>query len=544
MEESKVTKEIQQIQESINEFKTFIDEKSQNHLMDAFKASARVATKLVEAYEKIEKPVVSEKVEVINEFDIELPDFVPDHRTEMLSESFEEVLGVKKVVVEESAPNKKDNTVDQVIIDLKQIKEHSEKLSVHASKNLLDESEAKDFLKKARQYMGDAMSMIDESKDPKDVDAAIGRKKYGKEKFAKIAATGRKKHESIDEAIQSGQVFNKDNKFFVKDQKTGGYYELHDQNKARDIEGAMIDFEVGADGKAQLKESLKDIDHEDPKNHKEMHRRVGVIQKELGLSHPDKDQITKMTRTASLSHKNDKDMVAMAKNVLDLNEAAVYGAPKMSLKYKNFMKLIRKDGHNNPILVTQDEIRRIAKENKVRLSDDEVMDIEVLVHDHLKESIGESIVGEAKLDSEAILGAIDAIKKIADDDKELNDDQRELISNQLEIIHEMVKAHDEQDLEGSVLNAKVIKLCAEQIEALVKESSKELMGKVDEELDKIVAAVAAHEALMKEMGIEEPKGEPEVSPEEAPEEKPEELKDEPKEESKAKINVNKEEVSI
>jgi len=613
LEESKVTKEIQQIQESINEFKTFIDEKSQNHLADAFRSSVRVSTKLIEAYEKIEKPVVVESVEIVNEFDIKLPDFIYDHRTEVLSESFEDVLGVKKVVVEDKAPNKKDNTIDQVIVDLKQIKEHSEKLVVHASKGLLDEVEAKDFLKKARQYMSDAMNMISitEDKDIVENTEVVSQKEFeggfsvnmivdGKHIHAEMKPSGwvwallshddkmptygksweeetlaprevRKDIESFKdfvegmakklikrgkadksnftnrgEDVQSGQVFKKENKFMVKNQKTGGYYEIHDQNKARDLDGAMIDFEVDHDGKAKITEDkkktkkihyydikwetdgekvnlpneefvimdkdydpetdgadllsdkygylvqgffckevrdeigeakLKELNPSDEKNHKEMNRRVKMIQDKLNLKNPSKDEIKMLTRTAELDHSSEKAMIDHAKVILQ--NAGV--------------------------------------------------------------TIVESVVDEAKLDSEAIIGAIDAIKKVVDEDKGLNDDQKELVSNQLEIIHEMVKSHEEQEVKTSILNAKVINFCAEQIEAIVKESSKDLIGKVDEELDKIVAAVAAHEALMKDADVKE---EPKDSSEEKPEEKPKEKPEETKEESKVKIDVNKEEVVL
>lgn len=58
----------------------------------------------------------------------------------------------------------------------------------------------------------------------------------------------------IKEDAQSGEVFIKDNNAYVKNQKTGGYYLLKDQNKGKPLAGAMVDFSVGSDGSADVSE--------------------------------------------------------------------------------------------------------------------------------------------------------------------------------------------------------------------------------------------------------------------------------------------------
>jgi len=622
MEES-VSEEIKQIQESINEFKTFIDEKSQNHLADAFKSSARVAAKLTEAYEKIEKPnVVVEEVKEVNEFDIELPDFVLDHKTEMLSESFEEVLGIKRVVTEEAAPNKKDNTVEQVIADLKQIKEHSEKLSKHAEKNLLDEVEAKDFLKKAREYMTQAMGMI--SEDVSESADVVSQKEFeggfsinmivnGKHIHAEMKPSGwvwallahddkmpvygksweektlapreaRKDIESFkdfveglaknlikrgkadksnftnrDEDAQSGQVFKKDNKFMVKNQKTGGYYEIHDQNKARDLEGAMIDFEVGSDGKAQMKEDKKkkSIDQEDMKK----------LAEKTGLTFDGGDDNRLFPSgmfSVDVSKMSKKEYAEMEKAI---NSAEAKGEGFEVYAWNDvsgyeYWKSQGESGDFNYIMVTAaildpkkaDPKKLMSAMHKVA---DELEKFDN-VNDHginiFESSFGknkkhifskkmyESIVDEAKLEADKIKEAVDNIGKIVAE-SELSEEDKKIADAQLTIILKVVESHEESEDKG-YLNAGVIKVCAEQIEEVVRKGSKDLIEKVDEELDKIVAAIAAHEALMKEMGVEEKPEEPEEEPKDEPKEEPKEEQPEKEESKSGKINVNKQEVVL
>ena len=74
----------------------------------------------------------------------------------MLTEDFQETLGLKKKVVESTEAS----FIKNVIADLIQLKEQSEKLA--SMSGSLDEAEAKEFLDKSKAYLGKAMEMISE----------------------------------------------------------------------------------------------------------------------------------------------------------------------------------------------------------------------------------------------------------------------------------------------------------------------------------------------------------------------------------------------
>lgn len=55
----------------------------------------------------------------------------------------------------------------------------------------------------------------------------------------------------------------------------------------------------------------------------------------------------------------------------------------MNKKYNKIFTLIKKDGHSNPQFVTYSEIKRIANLNKIKLTENEILDLVELVWDNL-----------------------------------------------------------------------------------------------------------------------------------------------------------------
>ena len=165
-------KRIANLRESINEFEKALEPSAGTYFVEAFKVSMRVAKNLEEAYQKVvDASKVEPKVEAVDEFNIPLPGFTADElRDDNLSEDFSELLGVKKTKtqVEEAkdrSPKSDLEAAKMVVEDLKALQEQSKKLAVSAEKGLLDESEAKNFLKKTQKYLDEALEAISEDDD-------------------------------------------------------------------------------------------------------------------------------------------------------------------------------------------------------------------------------------------------------------------------------------------------------------------------------------------------------------------------------------------
>jgi len=168
-------KRIANLRESINEFEKALEPTSGAIYIEAFKTSVRVAKNLVEAYQKIvDAAPVKQIEESVDDFNIPLPGFEHNEmRDDNLSEDFSELLGVKKpkTIVEEAKVReaKSDTEAAKLVIeDLKSLQEQSAKLATAASKGLLDEAEAKNFLRKTQKYLDGAIDALTEDEDEDD----------------------------------------------------------------------------------------------------------------------------------------------------------------------------------------------------------------------------------------------------------------------------------------------------------------------------------------------------------------------------------------
>ena len=311
----------------------------------------------------------------------------------------------------------------------------------------------------------------------------------------------------VVEDAQSGTVFSKDNKFFVKNAKTGGYYELHDQSKGHTLQGSMIDFEVGSDSKAQLKEAKSK-------------KQKWIILDWAGndsfhgktfKSFDDADDfLTMWIEKKYPKTKNDEDAFVEERGEFQIVEKPVEESVMGEAK--------RKSDKKTQYQLCYDELERLTIG---RESDDDTLkaadeDFDKFLSGKLSrdrirywarqrlaflqmddEQIEESVMGEAELEASKIKAAVDTIGELITA-SDLSEEDKKVAESQLTIILKVVEAHEESEDKG-YLNAEVIKVCTEQLEEVVKKGGKELMSQVDEKLDKIVEAIAAHEALMKDM---------------------------------------------
>lgn len=700
MKEDSMNQDIKKLQESIKEFTSAVV-KPQVHFADAFKAAARTAQKLEECYSKIEMKTEEKE---FSEWDFDqLPGFERnDNINEELEESFQEILGIRKPLIENVSKEKSPDVNAKIIAeDLKQLREQSLKLADLADKGHLDETDAKDFLKKAHKYLSEATEiisedddMVDESEGGKELNKAyadyadalkiMGSKDHGfdekpareaakkynellkkhggteknpthmpltmgeasvdekvlssqdkghlpdnafvfqKERkypihdisharnaLARVAQHGTKDEQdrvravvhakypeitkenvSVTEDVRSGSVFAQDNKFYVKDEKTGGSYLLHDQGTGHNLEGSMIKFNVDSANTAQMVEDenltsesklgiekLALLPVSNSSDQKSLFAAVENQAKHLDAAKKKKYyELIAMYKQATDGDKKNEIKSEFDKLSESLISEGTGHKSKIISEVKALESELHKKMHEQDIEapghqsinfkvtgydeeMTQDEDGkkvhypemvhfnieshstfkmsmtadgRLHKEgqdlsgpgvSKGKLIDMVLKDVKQWAEhakNHKKqESIGESVVDEAKLEASKIRAAVDTIGKMVEKSK-LSDEEKKMADSQLSVIIKVVEAHEESSDKG-YLNAAVIELCMEQLKKIAK-GDKDLVKDMKEKAEKINDAVEHHEKLMKEMekdaeenGDDDKKEEePPVGPEEMP----------------------------